>query len=225
MSKFITLKSLIAALARSFSTAQDELSWSQLAALQTYFHDDLTPKTLNMKLPEPQADNQIASTSFKAPILSLIPPKPLAITEAKLTFHVGLGEISAEQESGLTLRQRFLDIGRHDKGGRVHSEVLPYELLVDPKSPEKQSGSIQISMKVRSDSQSEGFDRMLAKLAQLQGNWNPPKALATSPKQASEPEENQASSESAVQENPEQKPAGDAQKSKDKPSSSQETTD
>ncbi len=172
LSNIISFSGFIAALGRAFSTAQDELSWTQLAALKDYLHDDGTPKTLNMMIPKVDAAPEDPQyEGLQAPILGLIPPKPLAISEAKIEFQVGISEIKFTPNMGETAREKFLDIGRRDLAVN-HSEILPVDLLVESNPRADQSGTMKVSMKVRCGDMNEGYERIITKLAQLQGNWD-----------------------------------------------------
>ncbi len=194
MKRLISLKSLVTALSRAFSAAQFELSWAQLAALQEYFHDDGTPKTLKMRLPDSANPEQI--TGYQAPILSLIPPKPLGIAQARMSFSVSVGELVSETTRGLTAREQFLDLGGRDMGGSsVHSEVQPIDLIVDSQPTNAASGSISIDMKVRQFEGSDGYMRMLSKLSQLQGNWD--EATNQAESSADEPKDDAASADTS----------------------------
>ena len=171
MKRMISLKSLVTALSRAFSAAQYELSWAQLSAMLEYFHDDGTPKTLNMRLPDAADPEKISE--YQAPILSLVPPKPLAISQARMSFSVSIGELVSESTQGLTSREQFLDLGGRDvNSDAVHSEVQPIDLIVDTQTNGNASGSISIDMKVRHTEGSDGYMRMLSKLSQLQVNWD-----------------------------------------------------
>ena len=91
MSKnIISLKSIITAITRSFSQAQEELCWSQLAALLEFFHDDGSPKTLKFNVPSfNENDNKSDEiNTLQAPILSLIAPEDAleASTKSSVSF-------------------------------------------------------------------------------------------------------------------------------------------
>lgn len=174
MSKnILSLKSIIAAITRSFSQAQEELCWSQLAALLEFFHKDGSPKTLNFNFPNINDDDtkEDEPKVFQAPILSLIAPNPLHIADSKIEFNVTISELSYKKNQSLTPKEKFLDIGGKDNGNYVSDdESIPFDILVDTgASNNNVKGAIKIIMKVKSSSNQDGYDRMLSKLAQLQG--------------------------------------------------------
>lgn len=189
--QIISLKSLIGALSRSFSTAQEELCWSQLGSLLEFFHKDGTPKNLKFTIPRdmPQDEDLISqedgtatssntqstyTQTYQAPILSLIAPSPLQIADGKMEFNVAITEMAYQRNDEISAKERFLDIGGHD--GSSHSgdkDSLPIDLLVDTSVGDAtQRGSLRINMRVKAAQHQDGYDRMLSKLSQLQGFWD-----------------------------------------------------
>lgn len=173
MSKnIISLKSIITAITRSFSQAQEELCWSQLAALLEFFHDDGSPKTLKFNVPSfNENDNKSDEiNTFQAPILSLIAPSPLHIADSKIEFNVAINELSYEENTSLTPKEKFLDLGGKDGDTYISEDnSIPFDMMVDTSIANSDvRGGIKIVMKVKSSSNQDGYERMLAKLAQLQ---------------------------------------------------------
>lgn len=185
----ISLKSLIGALSRSFSTAQEELTWSQLSALLDFFHKDGTTKNLRFSIPKDQdkeaneasKDNNDSNASasdkqsemYQAPILSLISPSPLHISDGKIEFNVSIAEIDYQQNADISAKERFLDIGGHDGSSfQGETDSLPADILVDTSSSEQtQRGNLKLSMRVKAVTHQDGYDRIISKLSQLQGIW------------------------------------------------------
>lgn len=177
----ISLKSLVGALSRSFSVAQEELTWSQLSSLLEFFHKDGTPKNLKFKIPtssEPSVDGLTqqdkASEQYEAPILGLISPSPLHIAESKMEFNVSISELAYQQNyNELSSKERFLDIGGKDGTSyQGKSDELPMDIMVDTSSGSvNQRGSLKINIKVKAAPQQDGYDRLISKLSQLQGVW------------------------------------------------------
>lgn len=186
--QIISLKSLIGALSRSFSTAQEELCWSQLGSLLEFFHKDGTPKNLNFSIPrdKPQDENLDSdedktspysdvplTETYQAPILSLISPSPLQIADGKMEFNVAITEMAYQRNDDISAKERFLDIGGHDGSSYTGStDSLPIDLLVDTSVGDTtQRGSLRINMRVKAAQHQDGYDRMISKLSQLQGIW------------------------------------------------------
>lgn len=180
----ISLKALISALSRSFSTAQEELTWSQLSSLLDFFHKDGTPKNLKFTLPKESDDHSgnaagnalspETTEQYEAPVLSLIAPSPLHIAEGKLEFNVAITDVSYRQSYDIGNKERFLDLGGHD-GLDVEGESdnLPADIMVDTSTRRSdQMSNLKIIMKVKAAPHQDGYDRLISKMSQLHGVWD-----------------------------------------------------
>ena len=130
---------------------------------------------MNLRLPAQSGSPESPRlTPWQVPVLGLVAPQPLGISEARLSFKVGITELRAEDEVRPPARSRFLKVGLKDAPRtRETGEALPVELLVDLKPSAGASGIIAVDMKVRSLMLPEGYARLVARLSELQGPVEP----------------------------------------------------
>lgn len=176
----VSLKSLISALSRSFVSAQEEMTWSQLASLLDFFHKDGTSKNLKFIIPKStdettsEGSKGTEGEQYEVPILSLIAPSPLHIAEGKMEFNVAITDINYKSdEHQLNSKEMFLDIGGRD-GTNIKDKntdySLPMDIMVDTSSSGgSHQNSLSITMKVKAAPHQDGYDRFISKMSQLQG--------------------------------------------------------
>lgn len=183
MSQKISLKTLIATLARSFVDAQEHIAWTQLLSIQNYFHKNGSPKTIDIKVPisesaqnklsdgnDIQTDNSEDSPNYSIPLLSIAPVKPLNIKEAQLEFSVGISEIDVDSTLKDDPSLSFLNMDDLNDGIKIGS--VPQDLFVDIKSlTTSKVGNIKVNLKIESSDVEDGYARLINTLSQLQGDW------------------------------------------------------
>ena len=183
MASKISLKALITSLVRSFSTAQNALSWEQLRALSAYCHKDGTLKKFTLEVPDndqEQGDDNTESSVetksdknskvYEAPLLGLIPPHPLSIESATLKLTVNITDLNTSDLTELPAEEFYDDpFGKDFTGNMKESSRSVVDIEVDTISVLEKAGCLEISMKVKSAmNDTDGYQRLLTYLSQSQ---------------------------------------------------------
>lgn len=183
MASKINLKDLITSLVKSFSTAQNALSWEQLRALSAYCHKDGTLKKFTLEVPnndQEQGDDNTESSVetksdknskvYEAPLLGLIPPHPLSIESATLKLTVNITDLNTSDLTELPAEEFYDDpFGKDFTGNMKESSRSVVDIEVDTISVLEKAGCLEISMKVKSAmNDTDGYQRLLTYLSQSQ---------------------------------------------------------
>lgn len=193
MASKINLKDLITSLVKSFSTAQNALSWEQLRALSAYCHKDGTLKKFTLEVPnndQEQGDDNTESSVetksdknskvYEAPLLGLIPPHPLSIESATLKLTVNITDLNTSDLTELPAEEFYDDpFGKDFTGNMKESSRSVVDIEVDTISVLEKAGCLEISMKVKSAmNDTDGYQRLLTYLSQSQELKSKKKAKA-----------------------------------------------
>lgn len=184
MASKISLKALITSLVRSFSTAQNALSWEQLRALSAYCHKDGSLKKFTLEVPDndqEQGDDDNTEDSVKtksdknsrvyeAPLLGLIPPHPLSIESATLKLTVNITDLNTSDLTEIPAEEFYDDpFGKDFTGNMKESSRPVVDIEVDTISGLEKAGRLEISLKVKSAmNDTDGYQRLLTYLSQSQ---------------------------------------------------------
>ena len=162
-----SLERLVHAIASSIIQAQNLVEKAQLGNLRSYFNDDNTPISVEVKIPSLSHDiNEKVYDAYHVPVVTLVPHGSLVIKNAKIEMDVEIGQLEQEEPPNGAY-PNLDDIVKHGK------EPIRPRLEIKPESgglAKKGSGNFaHVTLQLTQAETTEGMARLLNEIIKGQG--------------------------------------------------------
>lgn len=169
MASNIRLSTLIEAITRAIAYAQDEVDKHQVRNLLRYFDDESRPRMIPLQVPARRAGaTEKDFDTYKVPLISLVPMNALKIKDVSIKLAVDMGEITEEDITPSTHGDIY-----SAKDGHGVKKALPVvskmKAMSVSTSVGRQNGKVQITLTLQGSEPSEGTQRMVDYINQVQG--------------------------------------------------------
>lgn len=160
------LDNLVSALAASVAEAEHHVRVQQIRNIHAFFGDDNQPVSVELKLPQPSAEDPLKSKNVKVPIITLVNLSHMSISELEIKFSTSLGDVKNPTPESPGAGMSFAAETKADREERDRQELgwsdnEPVFIDVSSAPTTTEAGTASVTLRVKQSETPEGLARIL----------------------------------------------------------------